>query len=301
MLQRLWKPWFIWRPGQIVRRLRSAITPAPDAALPLPTSWGFPLRVNARKSIGRAIRNTGLYDPVLSEILLRLIPVGGTAVDVGANVGHMTLIMAWAAGPEGQVTAFEPHPELRRLLADNVERATADFRVAPIQIEAQAVGDRAGTARLLVPAGFSDNDGISRIETAGETAEGARLDVPMTTLDTVLQERSLDVLKLDVEGHEAAVLEGARAALDAGWIRHILFEEHDLAGSTVVPSLRRAGYTLYSLAWRVDRPQVIPLAEEAVARDGVMPNYLATLDPVAVEAGMRPAGWRVLRNRIPLR
>ena len=64
-------------------------------------------------------------DLAVSEALWRLLDPGALALDVGANIGFMTNLMAWRSGPCGRVLAFEPHPEVFRSLAENVERLSA--------------------------------------------------------------------------------------------------------------------------------------------------------------------------------
>src|ERR1035441_908720 len=85
-------------------------------------AWGTLMTCDTSESIGRSIRNQGVYDLVVSEAICRLLRVGGTAVDVGANIGHMTGLMAKHAGPSGRVISFEPSSRIRPTLSRNVAR-----------------------------------------------------------------------------------------------------------------------------------------------------------------------------------
>ncbi len=138
----------------------------------------------------------GRYEQGIGRLLRRVLPPDGVAVDVGANIGVLTRLMAELA-PAGRVYAFEPAPEnfdyLRRNVAglDHVE-------ALPV-----AVLDRDGPLHLefneAYPAG-------SFVSDKGQPVEGVRL-------DSWAQEAALsrlDVLKIDVEGVEPSVLAGAR-------------------------------------------------------------------------------------------
>src|SRR5438876_809414 len=110
--RRLWKPWFVWRPMQVLRRARLALSsPRPGYQL-IPTSWGGFIWTDPTKVIGRSILTTGIYDLAVSEVLARLIKPGDTVIDAGANIGYMTMLASFAAGPNGKVLSFEPHPDL---------------------------------------------------------------------------------------------------------------------------------------------------------------------------------------------
>ena len=133
---------------------------------------------------------------VAERFLLRsLLSAGGTAVDVGANIGYMSLLLARWLGDSGRVYAFEPDPDNYRELARN----QAGNPWAQIEIRHQAVGAEAGEASLV--------RGInSRIDEEAEGEAVAR--VPIVRLDDAIQ-GEIRLLKIDVEGYEERVLEGA--------------------------------------------------------------------------------------------
>ena len=134
-------------------------------------------------------------------------PPGGTVLDVGANVGAYTLLFGQWVGAAGRVLAFEPQPEIYDGLAAHVQLNALGRVVSPIMA---AVSDRAATADLIV----SGTAGESRLAGAGE-AGSATLPTTLVTLDDVCAQRQLrpDVIKIDVEGWELAVLRGARRLL----------------------------------------------------------------------------------------
>lgn len=149
----------------------------------------------------------GFDDPVL-DVLATLAVGARTIVDVGANVGLYALVMARAAGPAARVHAFEPFPEtiavLRAQLALN----------ADTQVEAHAValGEVEETRRIFVST--AADAGKSTLVAAREGLADAGLAVQVSTLDAFAAARGpLDLVKIDVEGHEPATMRGARATL----------------------------------------------------------------------------------------
>jgi FkbM family methyltransferase len=136
-------------------------------------------------------------------LVSRLLPPGGVAVDVGANEGLWVYHFQKVAA---EVIAFEPS----HALADNLERKSADN----VRVERIALSNASGTATLRFP----------RKQRAWGTIEKAnglhRTDhevlsqiVNVRTLDSYELPR-VDLIKIDVEGHEYSVLEGARDTLE---------------------------------------------------------------------------------------
>src|SRR5579862_7266786 len=98
----LLKPEYLWRPSQIVRRL--AFKPSNDV-IPLPLPWGCEISARSAEVIGRSIATQGVYDLPVTEAIMRLAEPGGASLDVGANIGYMSLVLARSVGPRGRVLA----------------------------------------------------------------------------------------------------------------------------------------------------------------------------------------------------
>jgi FkbM family methyltransferase len=290
------RPEYIFRPTQIVRRLMCEIGPVPAEHDTVRLPWGLKIRVQPNETIGSGIRRLGIHELASSECISRLVDPEDLAVDVGANIGHMTSIMAMRAGPRGEVIAFEPHPVLFRELQFNVAEWRRDPLAAPITELNLALSDHTGFAKLTAPSGFNHNNGTSFLVSDAEAAQQTECyEVPLKTLDSIVNEgQTIGFLKIDVEGHELHVLKGARGLLSSGRIRDILFEDHGTPPTPVTQLLKDNGYTLYRVDGALMGPVAISPIETPytpIANDA--PNYLATRNPARLSERIAKRGWMV--------
>ena len=182
---------------------------------------GALMELDLADEIQRAIY-LGSVGPEEVAAVRRSLPVGGTMIDVGANVGFFTALACSRVGPSGRVLAFEPSGHVFTRLARTVETSP----LKQVELFQVALSDRDGTLNLSIPPRsignhsptFADVDGWEKLE-----VPIGRLDdyVRRLTIDTV------DLLKIDVEGHEPRVLAGAEASLRSGRVRHVLCEFND--------------------------------------------------------------------------
>lgn len=152
------------------------------------------------------IASSGEYARNLMLHLHRIVQPGWVVLDVGANVGPISLAVAQLVGPTGTVHSFEPAPVSYEHLVANVRRNGLG-NVWPHWL---ALGDEAGTAWLAYEASFS---GGAHLVGHGAPHSVA---VPQRTLDDWAEEASLDridLIKCDVEGSEQAVLEGGATTI----------------------------------------------------------------------------------------
>ena len=161
---------------------------------------GAVVMVNAEDPhFGATIARHGEWEPQLKAILARHLSPGSVFVDVGANVGVLSFRAARLVGERGKVLAFEPDPQnaslfLRGLHANAFEQVT---------LFPMALSDRRATFSLV---GGSN----ANVTTPGETDVVAQA-VPG---DAILgQEPRIDLVKIDIEGHEPAALRGLAATL----------------------------------------------------------------------------------------
>jgi FkbM family methyltransferase len=164
----------------------------------LPPAVSLPLRA----------RLGGSREPELA-ILPELVRPGDVAVDVGAHRGVYTYHLARIVGPSGHVVAYEPQPAMADYLRAASRRGLLGRRV---DLRARALSDREGTAVLSVP--VEDGHRVIGQATLRDVGSGAEEhEVPMVTLDSEPMPGRVAFMKIDVEGHELALLRGARALL----------------------------------------------------------------------------------------
>lgn len=139
-------------------------------------------------------------EPGTGDVLRRLVQPGMTVADVGANIGLLTLVLAWAAGPGGRVIAFEPEAMPR----SNLEKMKHLNGLSWVEVRDQAVGAEAGQLTFHV----SDIIGHSSLYALPEAEEARTFEVEVVRLDDVAPAKRMDVVKIDVEGAELDVLAG---------------------------------------------------------------------------------------------
>jgi FkbM family methyltransferase len=135
--------------------------------------------------------------------LRRLLQPGQRAIDIGANFGVYTLSIAKAVGPTGAVWAFEPTSSTAALLAQGI--AANNF--THVVLEQSALSRECGTAQLTIDASPEANS-LTRAEQSGGTTETVRV----VSLDDCLERyhwENIDLVKIDAEGEEENILEGA--------------------------------------------------------------------------------------------
>lgn len=149
------------------------------------------------------IRETGIWEPYETSLLQRLLRPGDVFVDVGANIGYFTVLGAALVGAAGRVFAFEPDPDNFRLLQANLALNGLADRAEATEAALSDV-DANGTLYLS-----ADNLGDHQVY---PTADEPRESRPITLRNgsELLRARTdrIDLLKVDTQGAEHAVLEG---------------------------------------------------------------------------------------------
>lgn len=296
--QRLNKPHFLFRPGQLARRISWSIAPPTGSHLTVTLPWGLTIRCRPTDGIGGSIARTGVFELVVTEALFRLAEPGELAIDAGANIGYMSGVLAVRVAPGGRVLAFEPHPEVFEELQTNISRWASNPAVAPIEARRIALSDAPGRGELVVGEEFATNSGVASLAAGAAQADAAvmRWPVELTTLDEAVGAAArVGVMKVDVEGHEASLLRGAARLLSEGRIRDIVFEANDGYPSPVSDTLEAFGYRIYALVPTLLRPRALaPAAGAHEWPPWETSNCLATFDSDRALARLRPWGWRAL-------
>ncbi|MEX0655331.1 MAG: FkbM family methyltransferase [Phycisphaeraceae bacterium] len=137
-----------------------------------------------------------------------IVQPGDTVIDIGANVGWYSSLLSECVGPDGRVVAFEPNPELVRLL-QQLAREHPQLEVVDA-----GVADRDGEADFQVTPNWISGT-FGQVDDAIATHR-----TKLVTLDHFLADRQLTpptFIKCDAEGVELQVLAGARALLASEW------------------------------------------------------------------------------------
>ncbi|MBN2562059.1 MAG: FkbM family methyltransferase [Phycisphaerae bacterium] len=144
-----------------------------------------------------------------SAVVRRLVRPGRRAVDVGANIGCVTLLLSRWVMETGRVYSFEPVPDTYAVLAHNV-RKLGLRNVELFNCGLSSVEER---ARMLVPAYASGAENLyeSRLVQGEASDAGRYVDVQLRRLDDCLAdtESAVDFIKVDVEAHELEMVRGA--------------------------------------------------------------------------------------------
>jgi FkbM family methyltransferase len=144
------------------------------------------------------------------EVIAERLPVGGTFIDVGANIGIHSVLGALRVGPQGKVLAIEASPITFPVLAENLASTGCPGAIAVNR----GAWDVTSTATFChVP----DNPAHSHLSTTGYH-RGHVFTIACEPLDTLAEQAGLDrvdLIKVDVEGSEIKVLDGARKILSA--------------------------------------------------------------------------------------
>ncbi|MBK6327506.1 MAG: FkbM family methyltransferase [Chloroflexi bacterium] len=156
-----------------------------------------------------------------TKLLTAVIPACQVVFDVGANVGHWTQAVL-ALNPQATIHAFEPSTAVyQQLMAQNLPH---NVRARPLGLSS-APGEQ---ILYVFPQHSGLNSLYARAHAPQETSAAQPQErIQLTTLDDYCQKEqvtAIDFLKIDVEGHDLAVLQGARKMLENGRIHLIQFE-----------------------------------------------------------------------------
>ncbi len=245
---------------------------------------GLKIKYPLSTAIGFALFNHD-FETTELEFLRRYLEPGQTFFDIGANGGVFTVIAAQCVGNDGRVFAFEPGEYEYSLLQKNMRLNKLDN----VTIIKKAV---------------SNSDGIQRFATAQDGAFNSLaqtahpdqqienwLEVKTVTLDSFAKTqgvKSVDFIKIDVEGAEKLVFEGASHLLKSNPNVCILFEAYELNTSgfdytvqTFLESLQRDGFHLFFFK-DIDYLHRIGGFQEKLGGELVQ-NFIATRAPELLE------------------
>jgi FkbM family methyltransferase len=199
----------------------------------------------------------GRWESWIERTIRRLLKPGDRVIEVGANVGYYTLIMGALIGPSGRLDAFEANPQMARLLRRSV---VCSGRVGAVTVHEKIVADRSGAMQLYVSAraGGAGNL-VEHGWNIGDDTEVVECEA--VRLDDVFEGQSVDFIRIDTEGAELLILNGALDLLRRSpsvklcieWSVGMMGLRGDLPG--LVTSLDEMGFRF----WRVELEGVTPM------------------------------------------
>ncbi len=176
---------------------------------------GRPLCIDLRdRTLGRYFWVFRTYEPFEADLIERAAQSGMAAVDIGANVGYLTVLLGNRVGPTGRVIAFEPDPTNFALLRRSVE---ANLLANVTCEQAAVMGSSTKVSLYLSGVNFGDH----RVFDAGDDERfndgmpRSKVDIRAVSLDDYLSAAGLtpDLIKMDIQGAEVAALSGMRRTL----------------------------------------------------------------------------------------
>lgn len=175
------------------------------------TYFGRRIIIDTRNIQNYSIITHGLYEKGVAWAIEKYLKPDNTMIDVGANIGFFTLLGNHIVGPHGKVYSLEPNPDIYELMKSSVQINA--FRPRSIRLN-MAAFNKEGTLELTWS---SSKHGGGRLR----TSEKIKLDeksaeVKLQRLDDLVKEEDLpvDLIKIDTEGSELYVLQGAEKIIE---------------------------------------------------------------------------------------
>ncbi|MFK8011889.1 MAG: FkbM family methyltransferase [Marinicellaceae bacterium] len=168
------------------------------------TYFGKRILLNTRNIRTYSVISHGKLEPAICFLFEKYIKKDHVVVDIGANVGFLSLLACHLVGPKGHVFSYEPNPDVYALLVDSIDINAFLKRSTTKQL---AIYSKSEEVTLTWN---SNRDGSGRIVTktmSGLAEKQAK--VKAEPLDKLLKDKKIDFIKIDTEGSEPHVLIGA--------------------------------------------------------------------------------------------
>lgn len=204
--------------GRLIDRSPMSRVRFNETLLDVNTSDGFTLRVWPNDLVGRQIYLTGHFDRCVVDVLVKYSRPGSCLWDIGANIGYVSCAYLTRV-PSSTVVAIEPLKDVAELLRHNLSQ----FKSERTNVVEAAVSDRTGVGSMVRVAGNLGNSHLGENGGPGEA-------VALVTASSLVDICPPDIIKIDVEGHEAAVIRGIVPAIEKFRPAAIVFEHHTRGG-----------------------------------------------------------------------
>jgi len=232
--------------SRLLRKLRDAVynTVRPRKEMHI-TVLGMKMIVDPNQSgIVPDLLRDGIFERCETALIDSSLKKGSVFVDVGSNIGYYTLLSARKVEAAGHVFAFEPEPENFHHLKRNVELN----RFTNVTLVQKALSDRSTSQHLVLN---KDNTGGHHL--GGAKSDDTSVVVETLTLDAFWGDRipRVDVIKMDIEGHEPLAFAGMQATVKANPSVQIITEYYPSMIEKAGASAARYLDQLYELGFRI--------------------------------------------------
>lgn len=198
--------------------------------------------------VGRAAFYVGDLDRKITWICNQIVRPGDTVLDIGANIGIVTLWLSALVGKSGKVHAFEPNPELQKILTETLDHN----QISNVRLHSMALGSEQCLLKLQIP---KANAGAASLIRHQDSPNNNMVEVPVRPLSKIVAEegiKSIRLIKIDVEGFEAEVFKGGQEVLRTIRPEAILFELNEkwqgkICEQPVIKILSDFGYDFFSI------------------------------------------------------
>jgi FkbM family methyltransferase len=165
----------------------------------------------------------GVHEPHITRILKEVLQAGDICIDVGANIGYFSMMMARFVTQSGMIYSLEPVNDTHEALQNNAQLARIEgFNVVPYNIALSDADGEIGLSKHI----HSTASQVYKID--GAPVEDTCETVHCQTLDSFIQNakitNTIKMVKIDVEGHEMEVVSGAIDTIQSKRINHIIVE-----------------------------------------------------------------------------
>jgi len=298
-LNRIFKPEYFYQSKIALQRLIPFQAKIDNEFIIKTLPWHLNIRVRPEEEHGKILTTLGVIDLMVTETLWRLTEPGELAIDVGANIGYMTAVLATRVGSSmgGSVWSFEAHPEIFSELKFNVDDWQQQLKNVQFFPKNVAVSEQKGTVQLQIPDAFADNRGLASVMSVAEVTDKSVIIESCSLDDLFLESREIGVMKLDVEGHELQVLKGAKQLFQQQQIRDCVFEEHREYPTPVTSFFEDMGYKIFRIQRSFFKP-ILLSPDSKVPRTNWEPtSFIATRNPERVIDIFKQPGWQIFKSR----
>jgi FkbM family methyltransferase len=203
------------------------------------TFFGAKMYCNIKDFIQRRIYYFGIFEPNLSNYIVKNIHNGDYVIDVGANIGYMTLLLASSVGASGRVVAIEASPANYRALIKNIKLNKCN-NIAAINMAATS-----GPCSVEIVGGDKNNSGTLSIrESVSNMAETVKGDALSNVSEICLDK--VTFIKIDVEGSEAAIIKNIIETIHLYKSLKSIAAELTPASSHLLAELQNNGFQAYA-------------------------------------------------------